>query len=145
MIILKYFSFPVELQHHPWILKALTWSSWSSKVETWRRKWQPTPAFLPGESHGQRSLVDMESHRVGHDWSDLAWNRVYDFKSEDLGWCLVLSPTNSVSSNKFTFLELVSVSVKWARQRLCHHRVYIPLKEARKNQISKNMNKINFW
>ena len=21
------------------------------------RKWQPTPAFLPGESHGQRSLV----------------------------------------------------------------------------------------
>ena len=22
-----------------------------------RRKWQPTPAFLPGESHGQRSLV----------------------------------------------------------------------------------------
>ena len=23
----------------------------------WRRKWQPTSAFLPGESHGQRSLV----------------------------------------------------------------------------------------
>ena len=21
----------------------------------WRRKWQPTPVFLPGESHGQRS------------------------------------------------------------------------------------------
>ena len=24
----------------------------------WRRKWQPTPVFLPGESHGWRSLVD---------------------------------------------------------------------------------------
>ena len=24
---------------------------------TWRRKWQPTPVFLPGESQGQRSLV----------------------------------------------------------------------------------------
>ena len=24
----------------------------------WRRKWQPTPGFLPGESHGQRSLAD---------------------------------------------------------------------------------------
>ena len=24
----------------------------------WRRKWQPTPVFLPGESHEQRSLVD---------------------------------------------------------------------------------------
>ena len=23
----------------------------------WRRKWQPTPVFLPGESHGQRSLA----------------------------------------------------------------------------------------
>ena len=22
-----------------------------------RRKWQPTPVFLPGKSHGQRSLV----------------------------------------------------------------------------------------
>ena len=24
----------------------------------WRRKWHPTPVFLPGKSHGQRSLVD---------------------------------------------------------------------------------------
>ena len=23
----------------------------------WRKKWQPTPVFLPGKSHGQRSLV----------------------------------------------------------------------------------------
>ena len=25
------------------------------KLPLWRRKWQPTPVFLPGESHGQRS------------------------------------------------------------------------------------------
>ena len=25
------------------------------------RKWQPTPEFLPGESHGQRSLVGYSS------------------------------------------------------------------------------------
>ena len=25
--------------------------------DPWRRKWQPTPEFLPGESYGQRSLV----------------------------------------------------------------------------------------
>ena len=24
----------------------------------WRRAWQPPPVFLPGESHGQRNLVD---------------------------------------------------------------------------------------
>ena len=23
----------------------------------WKRKWRPTPVFVPGESHGQRSLV----------------------------------------------------------------------------------------
>ena len=26
---------------------------WVRKIP-WRRKWQPTPGFLPGESHGQR-------------------------------------------------------------------------------------------
>ena len=34
----------------------------------WRRKWQPTPVFLPGESQGQRSLV---GYRLwGHTESD---------------------------------------------------------------------------
>ena len=27
----------------------------------WRRAWQPTPVFLPGESHGQRSLAGYSS------------------------------------------------------------------------------------
>ena len=31
----------------PWVRKA-----------PWRRKWQPTPVFLSGKSHGQKSLVD---------------------------------------------------------------------------------------
>ena len=29
---------------------------WVGKIP-WRRKWQPTPVLLPGESHGGRSLV----------------------------------------------------------------------------------------
>ena len=29
---------------------------WVQKIP-WRRKWLPTPGFLPGESHGQRSLA----------------------------------------------------------------------------------------
>ena len=35
-----------------------------------RRKWQPAPVFLPGKSHGQRSLVGSHSWSrkiVGHD------------------------------------------------------------------------------
>ena len=35
---------------------------WVGKIH-WRRKWQPTPVFLPGESHGWRSLVGY-IHRV---------------------------------------------------------------------------------
>ena len=40
----------------------------------WRRKWQPTPMFLPGESQGRQSLVGccLWDRRVGHDWCDLA-------------------------------------------------------------------------
>ena len=34
--------------------------SWVQKIP-WRRAWQPTPAFLPSESHGQRSLVGYSS------------------------------------------------------------------------------------
>ena len=30
--------------------------SWAGKI-SWKRECQPTPIFLPGESHGQRSLV----------------------------------------------------------------------------------------
>ena len=41
----------------------------------WRRKWQPTPVFLPGESQGWWSLVGCRlwgCPTVGHDRSDLA-------------------------------------------------------------------------
>ena len=37
---------------------------WVRKIP-WSRKCQPTPVFLPGESHGQRSL-SIKSHRVQH-------------------------------------------------------------------------------
>ena len=32
-----------------------------SRKIPWRREWQPTPVFLPGESRGQRSLVGYSS------------------------------------------------------------------------------------
>ena len=35
-----------ETRFDPWVGKT-----------PWRRAWQPTPVFSPGESHGQRSLV----------------------------------------------------------------------------------------
>ena len=38
-------------------------------VMHWRRKWQPTPVFLPGESQGQWSLVGCRLW--GHTESDM--------------------------------------------------------------------------
>ena len=38
----------------------------------WRRKWLPTPVFLAGEFHGQRSLAGYSPwcHKeLGHDWA----------------------------------------------------------------------------
>ena len=35
-----------ETRFDPWVVKI-----------PWRRKWQPTPVFWPGESHGQTSLA----------------------------------------------------------------------------------------
>ena len=42
--------------------KKCRFNPWVGKI-LWRRAWQPTPVFLPGESHGQRS------QRAGHDWA----------------------------------------------------------------------------
>ena len=47
----------------------ISWySSWYMYVLYWRRKWQPTPVFLPGESQGQRSLAGYSPW--GHKESD---------------------------------------------------------------------------
>ena len=39
----------------------------------WRRKWQPAPVFLPGEDHGQRSLVGYSPQRVAASRTWLKW------------------------------------------------------------------------
>ena len=66
------------------------WPDWATSLSLftfmhWRRKWQPTPVFLPGESQGRGTLMGCRlwGCRVGHDWSDLAaatapWKESYD-------------------------------------------------------------------
>ena len=42
----------------------------------WRREWQPTPLFLPGKPHEQRSLASCSPwghKRVGHNWATNAF------------------------------------------------------------------------
>ena len=54
----------------------------------WRREWVPTPVFLPGEFHGQRSLVGYSPW--GHEESDTTekltlnmFHRTYYFNYEN--------------------------------------------------------------
>ena len=52
---------------------------WVEKIP-WSWKWQPTPVFLPGESHGQRSLVGYIPW--GHkelDMTEYAYTKEYGF------------------------------------------------------------------
>ena len=63
-------------ERFPWWLsgKEFTCQCWNHGIDLWlckvpgRRKWQPTPVFLPGKSHGQRSLAGCSPW--GHKVSD---------------------------------------------------------------------------
>ena len=47
--------------------RKLGFDPWVRKI-TWRREWVPTPVFLSGEFHAQRSLVGYRSwgHKESH-------------------------------------------------------------------------------
>ena len=45
-----------EFTYQCWRHRSCGFSLWVGKI-SWRRKWKPTPVFLPGKCHGQRSLA----------------------------------------------------------------------------------------
>ena len=51
--------------------KRYKFDSWMGKIP-WRRKWQPSPVFLPGESYGYRSLAGC-SPRIAKSWTWLSY------------------------------------------------------------------------
>ena len=55
----------------------------------WRREWQPTPVFSPGESHGHRSLAGYSS-----------WGCKESDKTEQLSLSHL---SESVTANDFLF------------------------------------------
>ena len=94
-----------------------------------RRKWQPTPVFLPGESHGQRSLVGYNS--CSHKESDTTehpcmddnyqllsswcfWS-IYQFSSVAQSWPTLCDPMDSIMpsflsiTNSLSLLKLMSI------------------------------------
>ena len=58
--------------------KRCGFNPWCGKIP-WRRAWQPTPVFLPGEFHGQRSLAGRSPwgvQRVGNNGARMHTQRI---------------------------------------------------------------------
>ena len=72
---------------------------WVGKIP-WRRAQPPTPVFLPGESHGWRSLADYSPW--GHKESDTT-----ERLTLSLSFPLVTSQGSSLAHNDFPSLESI--------------------------------------
>ena len=75
---------------HPWVGNI-----------TWRRAWQPTLVFLPGESHRQKDSGRLQStgwQKLGNDWSNLAHTQAYSERERD----------KERKEREFNFMELIN-------------------------------------
>ena len=67
---------------------------------SWRRKWQPTPVFLPGKSHGRRSLAgyspwghkELDTTEWLHFFSCMSFLHIFDINTLSNIWFQILSP-----------------------------------------------------
>ena len=77
-----------------WRRKKFEFDPWVGKIP-WKRAWQPTIVFLPGESPWtERSLTGYSpwGHKVGHNWAPKHTQQHPHFRSQRLGsWCHVWS------------------------------------------------------
>ena len=88
----------------------------------WRRKWQPTPVFLPEESQGQQSLVGccLWGHTVRHNWSDLA-------AAADITWLVIQSTLMTITkiNQSFTIWPGCFIPNLLPKEERSHMFVYI--------------------
>ena len=78
-------------EFHPWVRKI-----------PWRRKWQPSAVFLPGESHGQRNLAGYSPQGLKESDTTEATEHVCTHKLENPNIQHGMGPT---SSGWDTFVE----------------------------------------
>ena len=92
---------------------------WVGKI-SWRRKWQPTPVFLPGKSHGRRNMVGYSpwGHRVGHDWlRDFTFTFFHFLNTTKVSVYHVMPLCSSSSERSILFLYIYEHFSQFPRAR----------------------------
>ena len=99
--------------------KRCRFDPWFGKIP-WRRTWQPTLVFLPGESmdRGAWRLQSVGSQRAGHDWACTQRRKVREEHSQPL--CPSLTPSHSLSSRLAVVLFLSDLSILRVPPRFQH-------------------------
>ena len=100
----------------------------------WRRKWQPTPVFLPGESQGRGSLMGCHlwGHTVGHNWATsfhFTFTRIWleeeiQYSCQGIPWSGEPGRLQSMRSQKVGHTEQLSSKVcRWRGKLLSYWKV----------------------
>ena len=93
--------------------KRLGFSPWVGKIP-WRRAWQLTPVFLPGKSHGQRSLVGYSSwgcERVGRDLATEQKLYIHTHIYAYISICIGVSSSDALFS--FCYQSFPASGMRW--------------------------------
>ena len=87
-----------------------TWvRSWVGKIP-WRRKWLPTPVFLPGESHGQRRLAGKSPW--GHKEADTTEQLTHSLSGQGKCLCIHVHLTDGqwMDENRINDIYLTGIT-----------------------------------
>ena len=87
-------------------LESDTLSDFTFTFMHWRRKWQPTPVFLPGESHGRRNLVGCSP-----------WGAMQEILVQFLGW------EDPLEKGTSTHSSILAWRIPWTIQSMGSQRV----------------------
>ena len=90
---------------------------WVRKIP-WRRKWQPTPVFLPGESHGQRILAGYSpwGQKESDTTEQLSTRACTHTRARTLQWLLLIhhSSKSLIKASSGMFLRLLLPTARLA-------------------------------
>ena len=130
-------SFP-DLEVSLWICDGLLWqlsgkestcntgdgfNPWVGKIP-WKSKWQPTPAFLPGKFHGQRSLAGY-SLWGWKSQTRLSTQTFWKYRAKTGFWLQNLSYTEFTVWTVNILSTLKRTSKKYIRKNILYKDIYV--------------------